>query len=350
MALMMQAAVLTGLRQMAIRRWPMPKIVTETDVLLKMQAVGVCGSDVHYYKTGRIGSQVVTYPFVVGHEGAATVAAVGSAVNRVKPGDRVAIEPAISCHHCDQCRVGREHTCRNLRFLGCPGQLAGCLSEYLVMPEECCFPFPVTLSFDDAALCEPLSIGIYAVQRSVPMFGARIAILGLGPIGLSVLEVARRAGATAIYATDPLAYRRALATSQGAEWVGDPATDDVVGTVAKREPGGLDAVFECCGQQGALDQGFQLLKPGGKLMLIGIPEFDRFSFAADVSRRREICLQQVRRQNHCVQNAIDGVRLRRYQPQFMVTHRFALRDCKEAFDLVDNYRDGVVKAMIQFRQ
>jgi L-iditol 2-dehydrogenase len=350
MASQMTAAVLTGLRDMEVRRVKRPQITTDHDVLLRMEAVGVCGSDVHYYTTGRIGSQVVKYPFVVGHEGAASVAAVGTAVSRVKPGDRVAIEPAISCHACDQCRSGRPHTCRHLRFLGCPGQVDGCLSEYLVMPDECCFPLPTEMSYEDAALCEPLAIALYAVQQSVPMFGASVAILGLGPIGLSVLTVARAARARAIYASDPLPYRGRIAAAHGADWVGNPARVDIVQAVSAAEPDGVEVVFECCGQQDALDQGMRLLKPGGKLMLIGIPEFERFSFSADVMRRRELCLQNVRRQNDCVQNAIDGVRLSRFKPQFMITHRMGLDHCQEAFDLVANYRDGVVKAIIQFRQ
>lgn len=346
---MMTAAALTGLRQMEIRKVRRPEIEQDHEVLLRLEAVGVCGSDVHYYTTGRIGSQVVQYPFVVGHEAAATVAAVGARVSRVKAGDRVAVEPAISCHLCDQCRAGRPHTCRRLRFLGCPGQVPGCLSEYIVMPEECCVPLPEALSFADAALCEPLAIAIYAVSRSVPLFGARLAILGLGPIGLSVLSAARAAGVGTVYATDKLDYRCRLAAAHGADWVGNPARVDIVKAVSAAEPDGLDVVFECCGQQEAFDQGLQLLKPGGKLMLIGIPEFERFSFSADVTRRREVCVQNVRRQNDCVHEALNGVSLRRYRPQYMITHRMDISRCQEAFDLVANYRDGVVKAMIQFR-
>jgi len=153
----MKAAVLTGIRQMEIRDVPEPKIEKDNDVLLKIEVVGVCGSDVHYYETGRIGSQVVQYPFIVGHECSATVKAVGDSVTRVKVGDQVAVEPAVSCHECDQCRQGRENTCDKLRFLGTPGQgnacppyhpsqvssLAldtlgrrGCLCEYIVMPQS----------------------------------------------------------------------------------------------------------------------------------------------------------------------------------------------------------------------
>ena len=345
---MMKTAVLTGIRQMAIIEQPMPRLEQPDDVLLKMRSVGVCGSDVHYYTTGRIGSQVVQYPFAVGHEGAATVEAVGPGVTRVQPGDRVAIEPAVSCWLCDQCRRGRPHTCRKLKFLGCPGQIAGCLSEFIVMPELCCFPIPDAMTFEQAALCEPLSIGMYAVQQSLPLGGARIGILGLGPIGLSVLLAAQVAGPAAIYGTDRRDYRSRIAAAHGATWVGNPESTDIVKDVLARESEQLDVVFECCGQQEALDQAFDLLRPGGKIMLVGIPEFDRWSYPADTARRREICLQNVRRQNHCVQKTIDGVAAGQFAPDFMITHHFPLAECRKAFDLVDQYADGVIKAMISF--
>jgi L-iditol 2-dehydrogenase len=123
-----------------VQEVPDPKVVRDTDVLLKIEKVGICGSDVHYFETGRIGSQVVTFPFIVGHECAATVAGVGPAVTRVRVGEQVVVDPAIACHECDQCRRGRENTCFKTKFLGTPGQSEGCLCEYIVMPDECCYP------------------------------------------------------------------------------------------------------------------------------------------------------------------------------------------------------------------
>jgi len=146
----MKATALTGLRKMEVVDVPEPAIEKPDDVLLKVAMVGICGSDVHYYEAGGIGSEVVKYPFVLGHECAATVAEVGRAVSAVKPGDRVAVEPAIVCHTCDQCKSDRENTCRNLKFLGCPGQLSGALAEYVVMPEDCCFSIPARISADSS--------------------------------------------------------------------------------------------------------------------------------------------------------------------------------------------------------
>ena len=326
---------------------PAPQIRSDRDVRLQVASVGVCGSDVHYYAEGRIGSQVIRYPFVVGHECSAVVLETGPAVVRVKPGDRVAVEPAISCGECDQCRAGRRHTCRLLRFLGCPGQLEGCLCEQIVMPEDCCYPIPAAMTLDRAALVEPLSIGIYAARMAALRPGAPFAVLGAGPIGLCVLTAALAEGAGTAYVTEPIGPRRDVAQSLGAGWSADPYAADPVSDILAREPLLFDAVFECAGQPEALDLGVRLLKPGGTLLVIGIPRTDRVSFDIDRLRRREICIRNVRRQNECVEPAIRLAAARPERVDRLQTHVFALDRCGEAFDLVANYRDGVVKAMIR---
>jgi len=326
-----------------------PVVTQDTDVLIQMTRVGVCGSDVHYYTEGKIGSQVVQYPFTVGHEGAGIVKQVGTAVLSVKVGDHVAIEPAMPCWVCDQCLVGRPHTCRKLRFLGCPGQAEGCLSEYLVMPESSCFLLSSSITDDEGALSEPLSIGVYAVKGSIPMQGAKVGILGSGPIGLSILFAARAQGAGRIYVTDKIEARLEMVRKAGADWGGNPLSGNVVQDISRQEPAQLDVVFECCGQQEALDQGIELLKPGGKLMAVGIPPtLERVSFKIDALRRKEICIQNVRRQNHCVQAALDRIARRDFDVNVMVTHRFPFSQTQAAFDLVASYGKGVVKAMIDF--
>jgi L-iditol 2-dehydrogenase len=343
----MKAVVLTGIRGMDIIDIPKPKIETDNDVLLKVETVGVCGSDVHYYVTGRIGSQVVEYPYRVGHEFSASVCEIGSAVTSVKIGDKVAVEPAMPCWKCDQCLQGRPHTCRKLKFLGCPGQAPGCLSEYITMPSECCFKIKDTTSFEQAAIVEPLSIGYYAVKQSIDLAGKDIGILGCGPIGLSVMIPALTQKPNKIFITDKIDKRLELAKNHGASWVGNPAKTDIESEIINEAPGLLDVVFECCGEQEALDNALNLLKPGGKLMLIGIPTVDRISFSIDQLRRKEICIQNVRRQNECVQPAIDMIE-NGTDVDFMVTHHFDFKDSKAAFDLVASYDDGVVKAMINF--
>lgn len=342
----MKVMVLTGIRKMEMQDIPMPEITEKDHVLVKMKVVGVCGSDVHYYVKGKIGSQVVQYPFPVGHEGAGEVVKVGTAVATIKPGDRVAIEPAMPCGQCDQCLAGRPHTCRRLRFLGCPGQADGCLSEYIVMPEKSCFPIPDTMSYDEAAISEPLAIGLYAVNQSIPLQGAAVGILGFGPIGMSVLLSAMAKGAAKIYVTDLVDERLAIATKSGAAWTGNPLKTDVVADIKANEHLLLDVVFECCGKQEATDQAVELLKPGGKLMVIGIPEFDRWSFPVDPMRHKEICVQNVRRQNHSLEEALVLMEEKKIDVSAMTTHRFPFARTKEAFDLVTGYGDGVMKAMI----
>lgn len=342
----MKSFRLTGLREMALLDVPAPQIQQPTDVLIKIGAVGVCGSDIHYYASGRIGCQVVQYPFTVGHECAGTVVEMGSGVTRVQVGDRVAIEPAMNCGQCDQCRSGRENTCRVLRFLGCPGQAEGSLSEYLVMPQQNCFPIADTLSLAEATLSEPLAIGVYAAEQAGALSGARIGILGLGPIGRSVLLPALHAGCGSCYCTDLIDDRCAAAARAGAAWVGNPRREDIVSAIHEHVPLGLDVVFECCGQQSALDQAIALLRPGGKLMIIGIPEADQVRFDPDQTRRKEITMANVRRQRGCVQTALDLISVRQADLATWITHRFPFSDTPAAFDLVANYRDGVVKAII----
>jgi L-iditol 2-dehydrogenase len=232
----MKSMVLTGIRQMQMIEVPEPQIERDNEVVLRLEAVGVCGSDVHYYETGRIGSQVVQYPFRVGHECAAVVESVGSAVSNLRPGDRVAVDPAMSCWQCDQCRSGRPHTCRKLRFLGCPGQSEGCLAEKIVMPEESCFPLDSNMTFEQGALSEPLAIGYYAVKQSISMNGARIGILGAGPIGLSVLLCAREKGAAAVYMTEKIPERVEMAKRAGATWAGNPDQVHLVEEIQNRNP------------------------------------------------------------------------------------------------------------------
>lgn len=344
----MKAVVLTGIRQTKLVDVPEPRITEDDDVLLKIEMVGVCGSDVHYYETGRIGSQIVEYPFIVGHECTATVEAVGEAVTGVGVGDGVVVDPAISCGACDQCRQGRRNTCRSLKFLGCPGQVEGCLCEYIIMPEDCCFPIRGRITFAQGVLCEPLAIGFYAVKEAkLPKEGS-MAILGAGPIGLSCLVSAKAEKIDACYVTEKIDERVEVARKNSASWVGNPNREDVVEEILRRESDGMDVVFECAGQQETIDQAVELLKPGGKLMLIGIPRTDRISLVIDKMRRKEITIVNVRRQNECTEACIELVASGKISVDFMITHRFKLEQTQEAFDMVAGYRDGVVKALIEF--
>jgi len=343
----MKAALLTDIRKIEVRDVPEPSIQKETDVLLRVTAVGICGSDLQYYSTGRIGSDVVQFPFIIGHECVAEVEQVGKEVKKVNPGDRVVVDPAVSCGTCDQCRQNRPNTCRNLLFLGCPGQLEGSLAEFVVMPESNCYRLEEGIKTKWGILAEPLSIGVYAIQLLGKSPISSIAILGAGPIGLSVGLAATDIGIQKIYMTDKIDDRLEASRKAGATWTGNPDRLDIAEKIRETEPSGLDAVFECCGDQEALDQAVELLKPGGKLMIVGIPETDRVTFDAHRLRRKEITIQNVRRQNDCIPAAIDLIVRKKSDLDFMVTHSFRLEETQKAFDLVENYQDGVIKATIQ---
>jgi L-iditol 2-dehydrogenase len=343
----MKAAALTGRGRIEVREVAEPILSNAANVLIRVEAAGICGSDVHYYSEGRIGDQVVEYPFVVGHECAGVVLEVGTAVTRLKPGDRVAIAPAIVCGQCDQCLAGRPNTCRNLRFLGTPGQMPGCLSEVILMPEQNCHLLSEGMSMNEGALMEPLSIGVYSLRLLAGCLPERIAILGSGPIGLSVLLAAKAAGVRIVCMTDKIEERVRAARRAGADWSGNPEKSDIVARLRALEPGLLDAVFECCGDQAALDQAVDLLRPGGKLLVVGIPVADRVSFDVHKLRRKEISILSVRRQKHCFSEAIQLIKNNKADVRFMATHEFTLTDSAKAFELVSGYGDGVIKAIIR---
>jgi L-iditol 2-dehydrogenase len=342
----MRAAILTGIKQFTIGQAPDPKILHNTDVLIRIKTVGVCGSDIHYYTSGRIGSQIVQFPYIIGHEAAGIVERTGNRVTRVKPGQRIAIDPAVSCGRCDQCIAGRENTCRELLFLGCPGQLAGCLNEYIVLHEKCCFPIHDSMTYEQATLSEPLAIGIYSVERSMLPVKATVAILGTGPIGISVFHVLRTSDIGDVYITDKIDERLRFSQQLNPKWAGNPDRVDVVKEISAREPLLLDGVFECSGDTHAITQAIQLLKPGGTLILVGITETDEISLPIHELRRKEITIINIRRQVHCTQKAIDLLDRHQILMDSMATHHFTLDETQKAFDLVANYRDGVMKAII----
>jgi L-iditol 2-dehydrogenase len=344
----MKAMVLTGIKKMEMREVPEPVLLSPSDVKIRMSVVGICGSDIHYYTQGKIGSQKVEYPFAVGHEGAGVVVETGKSVTRVKPGDNIAIEPAMPCGECDQCLSGRQHTCRKLKFLGCPGQAEGCLTEYLVMPETSCFKLTGKLTPDNGSISEPMAIGVYAVKKSGGVSNLNIGILGFGPIGMSVMLAAKAKQVNRIFVTDLIDERLAIAAKEGADLTGNPLKEIVESKILAKEPLGLDIIFECCGKQEAFDQAVNLLKPGGKLVVVGIPEFDQWSMNVELTRRKEISLQFIRRQVHCVEETLEMMNNGKISITNMITHRFPFSKTKEAFDLVESYGDGVMKAMIDF--
>ncbi len=324
-----------------------PEIKKANEVKIRLTTIGVCGSDIHYYSEGKIGSQVVEYPFPVGHECSGMIEEIGANVTNVKVGDLVVVDPAVHCGECDQCLSGRPHTCRNNKFLGCPGQLDGCLADYIVMPDFTCFPVSGKLNPVQAALIEPLSIGVYSVNLAqIQNTNSACGIFGAGPIGLSILMKLLADGIRKIGMIEPLEYRLEKAKEIGSTYLMNPEKDRVEEEVMKHEELLLDVVFEASGEQAAVSNAIKILKPGGKLVLVGIPPEAQYVFNMDLMRRKELTVINVRRQNHCVEEAIDLVVSGKIDVEKMVSHNFTLEETSEAFEIVEAYKDGAIKAMI----
>jgi L-iditol 2-dehydrogenase len=341
----MKTALFTGLHQIQIDDRPAPQAPGLNEVLVQIDRLGVCGSDVHYFTRGGIGDQALDYPATLGHECVGTIVATGPVVEGLAPGDRVAIDPAISCGRCDQCRAGRLNTCRNLLFMGCPGEASGAATELALMPAVNCLKLPEGVSLEAGVLAEPLSIGLHAVRLGEVHPAARVAVLGTGPIGLSVILTAKLTAPCTIYATDLLTERLTAASRCGADWTGSPRHIDVVAGIAQEAPWGLDIVFECSGEPECIDQAQALLTPGGTLVLVGIPHEPRVPIDMHTMRRKELTLKNVRRQKGCLAPVLrliaQGMNL---DP--LLTHQFPLEEIQQAFELVAGYRDGVIKAIV----
>jgi len=343
----MRRVVLTGIRQMELLKSITPEIENSNEVKIKLTTIGVCGSDIHYYSEGKIGSQVVQYPYPVGHECSGVIEEIGEDVKNVQVGDLVVVDPAVHCGECDQCLAGRPHTCRNNKFLGCPGQLDGCLADYIVMPDFTCFSVTGELNPIQAALIEPLTIGVYSVNLAhIQNENIAVGIFGAGPIGLSILMKLLADGISNIGIIEPRKYRLEKALEVGAKYLINPGKENVEQKIIDREELLLDVVFEASGEQDAVTNAIKILKPGGKLVLVGIPPEAQYTFNMDLMRRKELTIINVRRQNHCVEEAIDLVVSGKIDVEKMVTHNFSLEETATAFDIVEAYKDGAIKAMI----
>ena len=317
------------------------------EVLLKIASVGVCGSDVHYYVEGRIGIQVVTDPIIMGHEFSAWVAGVGAGVTGLENGQLVAVEPGISCGHCEPCLSGHPNLCPQVRFCGTP-PVNGVFSEYAVMPAKNCFPLPQEFTAEQGALLEPLGIALHSVDLAQLKPGQTIAVLGAGPIGLLIGAVARACGASEVYMTEPLAYRREFARSYVADAALDPYANEVVEEIRNLTNGrGVDVAFEAAGALETPQQAAAVTRPGGKVILVGIPADDTMTMNASTARHRGLTIKLVRRMKHTYPRAIRLVQSGQVHLDPLVTHRFPLSRIAEAFELVAGYRDGILRAIIE---
>lgn len=301
---------------------PMP-LPEADETLVRVTAVGLCGSDIHWFHEGGIGETRIGHPLVLGHEFAGVTA----------NGQRVAVDPAIPCEQCEHCLEGNPNLCRNLYFAG-TGTDDGGLREWLTWKTRVLVPLPDTLSDADGAMLEPLGVAIHAVDLGKVHVGMRVGVFGCGPIGLLVLQLARAAGAAEIFVTEPLPHRLEVANHYGAhEWDG------------KQE---VDVAFECAGNNAALQDAITAVRAGGRVILVGIPNDDETTFSASVARRKGLTLKLSRRMKHTYPRAIRLVERGAVDVRSLVTHHFPLGKIGEAFEVAER-REGL-KVMIEFPQ
>ena len=343
---LMRASRLHGIRELRLDTLPRP-VPGPGQALLQVASVGVCGSDVHYYLHGRIGSQVVTGPIIMGHEFSARIAGVGPGVKGLAVGQLVSVEPGISCGKCESCLQGHPNLCPNVRFCGTP-PIDGVFAEYTVLPAENCFPLPEGFGPVEGAMLEPLGIAIHTVDLANLKAGQTVAVLGAGPIGLLVAAVAKAAGASQILMTEPLAHRRQFALEYIADAALNPETVDVVTEIKQLTGGrGVDVAFEAAGESDTPQQAAAMARIGGKVIVAGIPTDDTMNMNASTVRHKGLTIKIVRRMKHTYPRAIRLVQTGMVDVKSLATHQFPLERIDEAFDLVAGYRDGVLRAMIQ---
>lgn len=303
------------------------------DELVKVTAVGICGSDLHWFAEGGIGDAGLKRPLVLGHEFAGVIA------SGERAGTRVAVDPAVNCGQCVYCHEGNPNFCLNLRFSGHEAD-DGALQEYLCWPKQAMFPIPDEISDADAAMLEPLGVAIHAVDLAHIKSGASVGVFGCGPIGLLIIQMARAAGATEIHATDLLPHRLQAAAAMGATaiYLADGSEGDRITRAARGL--GVDAAFEAAGENAAIDAAVDASKRGGKVILAGIPADDRSAFTASTARRKGLTFRLVRRMKHTYPRAISLVQAGAVDVRSLVTHRFTLAQYQEAFDTAQR-RDGL---------
>jgi len=332
-----RAAVMTALNEIKIedRAIPEPGL---GEAVVRIESVGVCGSDHSYFVRGRIGDYVVKGPIVLGHEVSGVVEKVGAAVTNVAPGERVAIEPGTPCRNCRECRLGRYHLCPDLIFLATP-PYDGALLEHMLIDSRNLFPIPDGMTFDQAALLEPLSVGIWACKRANLMPGDDVLVTGAGPVGLVSASAARAFGARTVTVTDISDFRLALAASMGFATERSDAASDA----------DFDVLIECSGAPGVLAAGMRRLRPAGRAAMVGVSKEELIGLPLSQLNPNEFTLGTVNRYNNTWPIAIELVASGRVDVNPLITHHFTLDETAEALTLAERVQNSV-KAIVHPQQ
>lgn len=332
-----RAAVMTGLGKIEIEERPVPA-PGPRQAVVRIEAVGACGSDTAYLKAGRIGDYVVDGPIILGHEAAGQVETVGSEVTNVKLGDRVAIEPGTPCRDCVECLAGRYHLCSRLEFLATP-PYDGALLQLLLIDSRNLFPIPDEMSYEQGALLEPLSVGIWACHRASLNPGDQVLVTGAGPVGLVSAAAAWALGAGSVTLTDVSDFRLDLAKSMGFATEKSEAPSEQT----------FDVLIECSGAPGILADGLRRLRPAGRAAMVGMSKEEAIALPLAQLNPQELTISLVNRYAHTWPIAIDLVASGRVDLNPLITHHFRLDQTEEALMLGSHVPDSV-KAIIHPQQ
>jgi L-iditol 2-dehydrogenase len=320
----MLAARLHGAADLRVAPEPVP-IPGPDQSLVRVTAVGICGSDLHWYADAGIGDARIDRPLIVGHESAGVIE------GGRHDGRRVAIDPAIPCGHCEDCLAGNRNLCATVAFSG-HGRNDGSLRQYLAWPSHLLHPLPDTLSDSDGAMLEPLGVALHAFDLAHVRPGATIAVIGAGPIGLCLVQLARASGAAQVLAVDPLPHRAAAAARLGADAVLPADSQAFTAAFAEATAGrGADVVLEAAGGDPAVSLAIDAARPGARVVLAGIPDDDSVAFTASTARRKGLTLVLVRRMKEMYPRTVRLVERGTVDLASVVTHRFGLDDAERAF-------------------
>ncbi len=340
----MKAALLNKTRELVVTDLPEPAAPGAGDVQVALRSVGICGSDIHYYAHGRIGAAVVDAPMVIGHEAAGVVTAVGEGVAHLQVGDRVCMEPGIPDFHSKETLRGIYNLDPAVRFWATP-PVHGCLAERVNHPASLTFKLPDNVSFNEGAFVEPLSIGLHAAIQAGIKAGDMALVLGCGTIGIVTAVSALMAGCAKVIISD--VQQPKLDTAAGFSGIvtvnaRDESVTDRVRTETAGE--GVNIIFDCCGNQSAIDEGLRLAAPQATVMLIACPEN---KIAIDVlhAQTKELSFKTIYRYRNIYPRAINLLSSKKYDLTRLIGRIFSLEEAAEAFDYAAKGGSGEVKVM-----
>ncbi|KYN78918.1 alcohol dehydrogenase [Clostridium sporogenes] len=345
----MKVAVMVGIGKIKLEERQIPK-VKEDEVLVKLEYVGICGSDLHYYETGAIGDFVVEPPFVLGHEPGGTVVEVGKNVKHLKVGDRVALEPGKTCGHCEFCKTGRYNLCPDVVFFATP-PVDGVFQEYVSHEADLCFKLPDNVSTMEGALIEPLAVGFHAAMQGNAKAGQTAVVMGSGCIGLVTMMALKAMGVSKVYVVDIMRKRLQKALELGADGVINGSTTNVVEEIMKLTDGkGCDLAIETAGTQVTTVQAMHMTKKGATIVLVGYSKSGEMNLPISLALDKELTFKTIFRYRHIYPMAIEAVAAGKVNLKGIVTDVFKLDEAQKAMDYSINNKSDIVKAVIRISQ